>query len=121
MLPKKIQIIDDDPDLVLGIGIRLRSAGYLVVIAQDATMAQTIANREQPDLILLDLGLPGGDGYTVLERLRANFNTALAPVIVISARDHSEADRALSSGAFAFFQKPVENDVLLQAIEAALS
>ena len=76
--------------------------------------------QEQPDLIILDLALPGGDGFTVLERLRTNQKTALIPVIVLTAKSQSLEDRALREGAAAFFQKPADNSALLEAIEKCL-
>jgi DNA-binding response OmpR family regulator len=116
----KILIIDDDPDLTLGLAIRLRSNGYEVASAGDAAMALTRVVQERPDVIILDLALPGGDGFTVLERLRANQKTALIPVIVLTAKSQSLEDRALRQGAAAFFQKPADNSALLEAIEKCL-
>jgi DNA-binding response OmpR family regulator len=117
----KILIIDDDADLTLGLAIRLRSNGYDVASASDASMALTRILQEQPALIILDLALPGGDGFTVLERVRANAKTALIPVIVLTAKSQSLEDKALRQGAAAFFQKPADNDALLQAIANCLS
>jgi two-component system response regulator RpaA len=116
----KILIIDDDPDLTLGLAIRLQSNGYEVASASDATMALTRVLQEQPGLIILDLALPGGDGFTVLERLRKNTKTALIPVIVLTAKGQDLQDKALQQGAAAFFQKPADNEALLQAIARCL-
>ena len=119
---KKILIVDDDQDLVVGLAVRLRKVGgYDVIMASDGLGAVTKAQREKPDLIILDLGLPVGDGFSVLERLKTLMNTALIPVIVLSARDPGEAqDAVLEMGADAFFQKPADNDQLLAAIRHAL-
>ena len=74
-----------------------------------------------PDLIILDLGLPVGDGFVVIQRLRAIVSLAHIPIIVLSGRDPAlNAERALLAGAQAFFQKPADNNVLLAAIERAL-
>jgi DNA-binding response OmpR family regulator len=116
----KILIIDDDPDMTLGLAIRLQSNGYEVASAGDATMALTRVIQEQPGLIILDLAMPGGDGFTVLERLRTNSKTALIPVIVLTAKSQSLEDKALRLGAAAFFQKPADNTALLQAIAKCL-
>jgi DNA-binding response OmpR family regulator len=84
-------------------------------------MALSIAKKEAPDLILLDLGLPGGDGFLVLERLKNIASLACTPVIVVSARDpKANEKRALDAGAEAFFQKPVDNAQLMSAIHTAL-
>jgi DNA-binding response OmpR family regulator len=74
-----------------------------------------------PDLILLDIGLPGGDGYMTMSRLRSHMDLAHIPIIIITAADASlHQDRALKSGADAFFQKPIDNQQLLAAIRSAL-
>lgn len=117
----KILIIEDDPDLRRGLNIRLRASNYDTAFAADAVMALSIAKKEAPDLILLDLGLPGGDGFVVLDRMKNIASLACTPVIVVSARDpKANEQRALAAGAEAFFQKPVDNDELMKAIQRAL-
>jgi DNA-binding response OmpR family regulator len=117
----KILIIEDDPDLRRGLNIRLRASNYDTAFAADAVMALSIAKKESPDLILLDLGLPGGDGFMVLDRMKNIASLACTPVIVVSARDpKANEKRALDAGAEAFFQKPVDNDQLMKAIQRAL-
>jgi DNA-binding response OmpR family regulator len=117
----KILIIEDDEDMRRGLNIRLRASEYETAFAADAVMALSIAKKEAPDLILLDLGLPGGDGFTVLDRMKHIASLACTPVIVVSARDpKANEKRALEAGVEAFFQKPVDNDELLQAIQRAL-
>jgi DNA-binding response OmpR family regulator len=121
MSQRKILIVDDDADLRLGLGVRLRAIKYATVFAADGATAIAMAQRERPDLILLDLGLPAGDGFLVLERLRAIPKLAAIPVVVITARDVEESrERALDLGAVAFLQKPVDNAALLTAIRLAL-
>jgi twitching motility two-component system response regulator PilH len=79
------------------------------------------ARKHTPDLIILDLGLPAGDGFSVMERLKANDSLSLIPVIVVSARDReANMDRALKAGAKAFLQKPVANAKLLAVIRKVL-
>ena len=121
MTSKKILVIDDDLDIRLGLGARLRASGYEVVFAEDGVGAIAVARQEGPDLILLDIGLPGGDGFVVLERLKKNTRLAPTPVIVLSARDAEENEnRTLEAGAEAFFEKPADNDELLSAIARAI-
>ena len=120
-MSKKILIVDDDADIRLGLNARLRANGYDTVFAEDGMGAILTARRERPDLILLDIGLPAGDGYVVLERLRANTQLSCTPVIVLSARDAEENEkRVLAAGAAAFFQKPAESTELLDAIAGAM-
>jgi DNA-binding response OmpR family regulator len=118
---KKILIIDDDSDVRLGYHIRLKANNYDTFFAADGLASMTEARKHQPDLIILDLGLPGGDGFVVMERLKTNPHLAVIPIIVVSARDpHANRERALQSGAKAFLQKPVDNDELLAVIRQCL-
>ena len=113
----KILIVEDDPDVRLGYHVLLKAHHYDTFVAGDALSAITQARTHQPDLIILDLGLPAGDGFVVLERLRSNANMSLIPVIVVSARDvEGNKDRALQAGAKAFVQKPWNDDELLSLI-----
>jgi two-component system KDP operon response regulator KdpE len=121
MSGKTILIIDDDQDLLLGLTARLRANGYRAISAMDGTSAIAVARKETPDLIILDLGLPAGDGFVVLERLKALADLGAIPVIVLSARDPAgNKTRALDAGAVGFFQKPPDNHEFLDAIRHAL-
>jgi DNA-binding response OmpR family regulator len=120
MSGKKILIIDDDQHLLVGLSARLKANGYKVSSATDAISAITVARKEMPDLIILDLGLPAGDGFLVLERIRGLADLGETPVIVLSARDPADnKKRALDGGAVAFFQKPPDNHEFLAAISAS--
>lgn len=121
MSQKKILIVDDDPEMRLAMHVRLKANHYDVGFAVDGVSGISEARKQQPDVILLDLGLPAGDGFTVLERLQTNDSMASIPVIVVSGRDRAaNRDRALKSGAKVFLQKPVRNSDLLLAIEQVL-
>ena len=120
MTTKKILVVDDDEDVRRGLGIRLKANGYSVVFAHDAISATGVARKEKPDLIILDIGLPGGDGFIVMERLVSITETSV-PVIVLTGRDPSTVkERALNAGAKAFFLKPPNNDELLAVIRKVL-
>ncbi|MGA2389574.1 MAG: response regulator [Candidatus Sulfotelmatobacter sp.] len=122
MQKPKILVVDDDPDLVRALRLRLRAKNYEVTTATDGYSAVAAAQKEHPALIVLDLGLPVGDGFVVLERLQSIDALASVPVIVLSARDpQSNEQRALKAGAAAFFQKPADNDELMNAIQLNLS
>ena len=117
----KILIVDDDPDLRRALKIRLRANHYDTVQASDGYSAITVAQKESPNLIILDLGLPAGDGFVVLERLQNSDALSDIPVIVLTARDpQSNEQKTLQAGAIAFFQKPVDNHELLDVIGATL-
>ena len=118
---KKILIVDDDPDVRNGMHLRLRANHYDTFFAADALSTMTEARKNEPDLIILDLGLPAGDGFVVMERFKSIPALAVIPVIVVSARDVlSNKERALKAGARAFLQKPVDNAELLRVIRQAL-
>jgi DNA-binding response OmpR family regulator len=118
---KKILIVDDDPDVRQGMHIRLKANHYDTFFAIDALSGITEARKNEPDLIILDLGLPAGDGFVVMDRLKSNPYLAVIPVIVVSARDVlANKERALKAGAKAFLQKPVDNAELLKVIRQAL-
>jgi DNA-binding response OmpR family regulator len=118
---KKILIVDDDPDVRQGMHVRLKANHYDTFFAVDAISGMTEARKHEPDLIVLDLGLPAGDGFVVMERLKAIPALAVIPIIVVSARDVlANKERALKAGAKAFLQKPVDNAELLKVIRQAL-
>jgi CheY-like chemotaxis protein len=117
----KILVVDDNPTIRQGLSVRLRASGYEVLFAEDAISATAAVIMEKPDLVLLDLGLPAGDGFVVMERLQRNDRLSNIPVIVLTGRELAgNRDRALNAGAAAFFQKPVADGDLLFAIQKAL-
>jgi len=117
----KILVVDDDPDLLRALPLRLRANNYEVTTASDGYAAIAAAQKERPSLIILDLGLPVGDGFVVLDRLQNSGALAAIPVIVLSARDpQNNEEKALKAGAAAFFQKPADNDELLNVIRVSL-
>jgi two-component system KDP operon response regulator KdpE len=117
----KIMVVDDDPDLRQALSLRLRANNFDTVNVCDGYSAIALAQKERPNLIILDLGLPAGDGFAVLKNLQEYPALAVIPVIVLTARDpESNEKRALDSGAVAFFQKPADNGELLGVIRACL-
>jgi two-component system KDP operon response regulator KdpE len=119
--PADILIVDDDPDMLQALQIRLKASGYDVHCAEDGIGAISEARRHAPDLIVLDLGIPSGDGFVVLDTLRANIDLSSIPVIVLSGRDRrANEERVLNAGAKAFLQKPVESNEFLAAIRQGL-
>jgi DNA-binding response OmpR family regulator len=118
---KKILIVDDDRDVRNGMHLRLKANHYDTFFAIDALSSMSEARKNEPDLIILDLGLPAGDGFVVMERLKSVPALSVIPVIVVSARDVlANKERALKAGAKAFLQKPVDNAELLRVIRQAL-
>jgi DNA-binding response OmpR family regulator len=89
-MPKKILIADDDVNLVKVVADRLRAAGYDVATAGEADQAIEAARAERPDLILMDINMPAGGGYAVLDNLRKFPETSHIPVIIFSGQDPEE-------------------------------
>jgi DNA-binding response OmpR family regulator len=118
---RKILIVEDDADIRALLSLRLRQRSYDTSFATDGMTAVTVARREQPDLIVLDLGLPAGDGFTVMERMRAITSLADVPVVVITAREAAtNREKAEALGAVDFVEKPIDFDQLLETIDALL-
>jgi CheY-like chemotaxis protein len=121
MANKRILVVDDDADVRQGMHVRLKASGYDTFFASDALSAVAEVRKQNPDLIILDLGLPAGDGYVVMERLKRIPALSMIPIIVVSARNvHTNQERAIKAGATTFLQKPVENATFLAAIRRAL-
>ena len=118
---RHILLIDDDVDLQRLVMIRLRAAGYMVVVAGDGISAMKLAVHSPPDLILLDLGLPAGDGFKTMERLQAHPLLCEVPIVVISGRDaETSKPRALKAGASGYVKKPVTTGELETVIARLL-
>ena len=118
----KILKVDDDLDVLQVLDIYLEAAGYEVIEADNGTDAVTMATRERPDLIILDVKMPGKDGYEVMKQLKGNRVTSGIPVIVLTALT-AEADRrkALELGAVRCIGKPFTEEKLLLELERVLS
>jgi DNA-binding response OmpR family regulator len=121
MANKKILVVEDDSDTRKGYSVRLKANSFDTFFATDAITSLRMAREHEPDLIILDLGLPGGDGFTVIERLKINPQLAVIPIVVVSARTGlANQERALKAGVTAFLQKPVDNAELLAVIRRTL-
>jgi DNA-binding response OmpR family regulator len=118
---KKILIVDDDRNFVQVLNAQLRAHGYDTAFAMDAMSALSQAKNYPPDLILLDLGLPVREGFTIMERMRNIVSLSSIPVIVITARDaRVNREQAVQAGARAFFHKPPDGEDLMKAVRATL-
>lgn len=117
----KILIVEDERDIADLIGFNLERHGYAVVKAYDGISGTEVAQRERPDLIVLDLMLPGRDGYGVFKELRRDARTAQIPVIMLTARAQTE-DRiqGLEAGADDYLTKPFSPKELMLRISAVL-
>jgi DNA-binding response OmpR family regulator len=121
MKPKRILVVDDEPDLVRALGLRLSSRGYEVLTAFDGVQAMSRIQKERPDLVLLDIHLPAGNGYRVCERMRESAGVKETPVIALTADPSAEAEkRCHELGCADFFRKPYDPRQLMEAVTRAL-
>ena len=118
---KTVLLVEDDKKITLAIGVRLKAMGYKVASAADAVSAIAQARKHEPDVVLLDINLPGGDGFLVAERLQSLMQTSSTPVIFITAsKQPGLRNRAMELGAVGFLEKPFDATTLADAIENSL-
>ncbi|HUK93418.1 MAG TPA: response regulator [Gaiellaceae bacterium] len=116
----KILVVDDVPENVRLLEAVLGPRGYKVVTATDGRAALQLVETEEPDLILLDVMMPGLDGYAVCRSLRANDDTAVLPVIMVTSSIGQEKTKAIEAGADDFIPKPFNHDELLTRVRSLL-
>jgi DNA-binding response OmpR family regulator len=122
LVKSKILIIDDDVDSWRLLSTILQTHDFHPVWAADGMQAIAAARLHQPQAILLDLGMPGGDGLLVLERLKSNRLLSHIPVIVVTVRDRQEAEEQTRRlGAAAYLQKPIHDDTLMASLRTVLA
>src|SRR5882757_8162285 len=119
---KTVLLVDDDNTILLGIGVRLKSMGYTVYTAKDAVTAVSSVVKNRPDVVVLDISLPAGDGFLVSDRLQTLVGSASTPIIFMTANENpSLRERAMRLGAAGFLTKPFAATDLADAVESALS
>ena len=119
MAKQTILVVDDEQDMVKALKVRLKVNGYHVILASDTVQAFTIANQENPDLILLDIMIPGGGGFVVAERLKQSAATHHIPIVFLTGIPGGE-ERAYKLGASAYVMKPYQPEELMETIHHAL-
>ena len=118
---KKILVVDDEPDIVTMIKMRLEASGYDVLTAIDGNSAYAKAKSDSPDLIILDLMLPGMDGYHVCRLLKFDKKYRHIPIIILTARGRREDKmQGEKAGADFYLVKPFEAKALLDKIKELL-
>ena len=117
---KEILIVEDDCKIAKAIALRLNATGYHTTLAQDGLSGVQCAAASLPDLVLLDISLPAGDGFSVAQRIQTHVPVPI-PMIFLTASHRPEfRERARTLGAVGFFEKPFEADALLSAIQQAI-
>lgn len=121
MSKAKVLVVDDELDVVKTVSMRLKTLGYDVITAMDGLEATSKAMQEGPDVIILDIGMPAGDGHIVAERLKSSAKTCLVPIIFLTARTSVEdQQKAFKEGVEKYITKPFDPQELILAIEAVL-
>ena len=115
----KVLVVDDEHDFSKALKMRLKTRGYDVVLAYDSLQAILIANQEKPDLIILDIIIPGENGFIVTERLKQSQATRHIPILFLTGIPGGEG-RALKLGASGYIMKPYHPEKLLETIQKTL-
>ena len=120
-MPARILLVEDDADLHICLALRLKSAGHEVLSAMNGSEVVPIALQHKPDLILLDIGLPGQDGHSVANTLAGYDEARLIPIIYLTARSElNHRVQAAVSGAAGYLVKPCVPERLFSVIDAVL-
>ena len=118
---KHILIIEDDEKIARSLSLRLQAAGYQTTIATDGLSGVKAAAERTPDLVLLDISLPAGDGFTVAERIQTHIPTPTSIIFLTASKRPEFRQRALELGAAGFFEKPFEAQDLLASIRRSFA
>ena len=120
--PRTVLVADDDEDILQLVSFRLERAGYTVVTAADGQQALAAAREHQPDLAVLDVMMPGLNGYEVTRQLRADETTAHIPVILLTARvQEADVSRGFEAGADDYLRKPFSPQELRSRVQAIIA
>ena len=120
-ISKKILIVEDDPSFSRAINHMIGKEGYEVITAYNGMTGLRMAKEEKPDLLILDVMLPGLDGFEICSRLRGETQTAKLPIIMLSAKGQdTDKTTGLKVGANEYLTKPVDRAVLLEKLTSLL-
>ena len=116
-----VLIVDDEPMTRNLLRLMLERAGFDILEAEDGLKALMMVAEQPPDVLLLDVMMPNMDGFTVCEKLRGQADTAVLPIILLSARTSSEAvQMGLAAGANRYLTKPIRREELIHTIRDVL-
>jgi DNA-binding response OmpR family regulator len=119
---KSILIVEDDQKIAMALAIRLKANGYKASVAPDALAGATQARTLKPDLILLDISMPGGNGFQLAETFLRMPETNGTPIIFITASKSPELlQKVMELGAVGLFEKPFDTEKLLNSIDRKLN
>jgi len=116
-----VLVVDDDEGIIKLFSMNLKFSGFKVIAALDGEQAVMIAHRKKPDVILLDIAMPGLNGFAVIEKIRNSEHINHIPIIIVSAYFHDEyVQRAKALGISEYIRKPVDPRDVIDAIERVL-
>ncbi|MAU15718.1 MAG: response regulator [Muricauda sp.] len=122
MKQKKILIVDDEPNIVMSLEYAFKKKDFEVFIARDGTEALEIAEKERPDLVLLDIMMPEMDGYETLKQVRGNKELMHTKVVFLSAKSkEKDIEKGLKMGADSYLTKPFSIKKIISDIEGLLA
>ncbi len=117
----RVLVVDDEPNIVLSLEFLMRQAGFDVTTAGDGESALEQVQQQPPDLVLLDISLPGLSGFEVLERLRAQPDHTRLPIIMLTAHGREvEREKGLALGADDYVTKPFSTQQLVEKVKQLL-
>ncbi len=118
--PKEILIIEDDEKIALTLALRLKAAGYRATATYDALAGLKAAVSRPPALVLMDISMPAGNGFSVAERIQAIIPMRIPIIFMTASKKPEFRERAIKMGAAGYFEKPYETEELFGAIRHAL-
>lgn len=122
MLKRKVLVVDDEKDIVKCLSMRLEMNEYEVLTASDGFQATKTAMSENPDLIILDIGMPSGNGHEVVRCLRGDAKTCRIPIIFLTAHTSEEDYRkAVENGVERYITKPFRAESLMAAVDELMN
>jgi DNA-binding response OmpR family regulator len=119
--PKQVLIIEDDEKIAMTLALRLKAAGYGTTTAYDALTGLNAAINNPPALVLLDISMPAGDGFSVAERIQTLIPTPTPIIFLTASKKPDFREKAKKLGAAGYFEKPYEAEELFGAIQQALA
>ena len=120
-MASKVLIVDDEPNIVTSLQFLMTKGGFQTAVARDGEAALAEAERFQPDLVLLDVNLPGRDGFEVCQALRASRPSSLKIVMLTAKGREAEVTKGLELGADAYVTKPFSTRELVEQVTRLLS
>jgi len=119
---KKVLIADDEPNIVISLEFLMKREGYVVLVARDGPHALQLIRSERPDLVLLDVMMPGKSGFEVCQAVRADESLAATKIVLLTAKGRdTDLAQGLGLGADAYITKPFSTRELAERVKALLA